>query len=45
MNDTCSVPFKDEVWPKFLDDNARNLLRIGDRRNQIQRLRKVGYID
>ena len=23
------VPFKDEVWPKFLRDNARRVLRLG----------------
>jgi predicted TIM-barrel fold metal-dependent hydrolase len=23
-----SVPFKDEVWPKFLGENARKLLKL-----------------
>ena len=23
------VPFKDEVWPKFLRDNARRVLKLG----------------
>ncbi len=26
--DMPSVPFKDEVWPKFLRDNARSVLRL-----------------
>ena len=25
---TKDVPFKDEVWPKFLRDNARRVLRL-----------------
>ena len=31
MNDMHGVPFKDEVWPKFLSENARKVLRIGNR--------------
>jgi hypothetical protein len=23
------VPFKDEVWPKFLHENARRVLKLG----------------
>jgi predicted TIM-barrel fold metal-dependent hydrolase len=23
-----SVPFKDEVWPKFLGENAKKLLKL-----------------
>jgi predicted TIM-barrel fold metal-dependent hydrolase len=23
-----NVPFKDEVWPKFLGENARKLLKL-----------------
>ena len=29
MGDMNSVPFKDEVWPKFLRDNARRVLGLG----------------
>ena len=29
MTDMQSVPFKDEVWPKFLRDNARKVLGLG----------------
>jgi len=28
MTDMQSVPFKDEVWPKFLRDNARKVLKL-----------------
>ena len=28
MTDMPSVPFKDEVWPKFLRDNARKVLKL-----------------
>jgi predicted TIM-barrel fold metal-dependent hydrolase len=28
FTDMQSVPFKDEVWPKFLRDNARRVLKI-----------------
>ena len=28
MGDMPSVPFKDEVWPKFLRDNARKVLKL-----------------
>jgi predicted TIM-barrel fold metal-dependent hydrolase len=28
MTDMASVPFKDEVWPKFLRDNARKVLKL-----------------
>jgi predicted TIM-barrel fold metal-dependent hydrolase len=28
MGDMQSVPFKDEVWPKFLRDNARKVLKL-----------------
>ena len=28
MNDMPAVPFKDEVWPKFLRDNARRVLGL-----------------
>jgi len=28
MTDMQSVPFKDEVWPKFLRDNARRVLKL-----------------
>ena len=31
MNDMHGVPFKDEVWPKFLSENARKVLRISNR--------------
>ena len=24
------VPFKDEVWPKFLHENARRVLKLGE---------------
>ena len=24
------VPFKDEVWPKFLRENARKVFKLGD---------------
>jgi predicted TIM-barrel fold metal-dependent hydrolase len=27
-NDMPNVPFKDEVWPKFLRENARKVLRL-----------------
>jgi predicted TIM-barrel fold metal-dependent hydrolase len=26
--DLPHVPFKDEVWPKFLSENARRVLKI-----------------
>ena len=29
MGDMESVPFKTEVWPKFLRDNARKVLKLG----------------
>ena len=29
MTDMPNVPFKDEVWPKFLRDNARKVLKLG----------------
>jgi len=29
MGDMKAVPFKDEVWPKFLRDNARKVLKLG----------------
>jgi predicted TIM-barrel fold metal-dependent hydrolase len=29
MTDMKDVPFKDEVWPKFLRDNARKVLKLG----------------
>ena len=28
MTDMQSVPFKDEVWPKFLRENARRVLKL-----------------
>ena len=28
MGDMGDVPFKDHVWPKFLRDNARKLLKL-----------------
>lgn len=28
MTDMIDVPFKDEVWPKFLRDNARKVLKL-----------------
>jgi hypothetical protein len=28
MGDMDHVPFKDEVWPKFLRDNARRVLKL-----------------
>ena len=28
MTDMQDVPFKDDVWPKFLRDNACNILGI-----------------
>ena len=28
MSDMQAVPFKDEVWPKFLRDNARKVLKL-----------------
>ncbi|MFP8880595.1 MAG: amidohydrolase family protein [Myxococcota bacterium] len=28
MSDMPNVPFKDEVWPKFLRDNARKILKL-----------------
>lgn len=28
MSDMQSVPFRDEVWPKFLRDNARKVLKL-----------------
>jgi predicted TIM-barrel fold metal-dependent hydrolase len=28
MNDMPNVPFRDEVWPKFLRDNARKVLKL-----------------
>ena len=28
MSDMQQVPFKDEVWPKFLRDNARKILKL-----------------
>jgi predicted TIM-barrel fold metal-dependent hydrolase len=32
LADMRSVPFKDEVWPKFLRDNARRVLKLDQRR-------------
>ena len=29
MTDMQSVPFKAEVWPKFLRENARKVLGLG----------------
>ena len=29
MDDMQEVPFKDEVWPKFLRENARRVLKLG----------------
>jgi uncharacterized protein len=29
FSDMPQVPFKDEVWPKFLSENARRVLKIG----------------
>jgi predicted TIM-barrel fold metal-dependent hydrolase len=29
FSDMPHVPFKDEVWPKFLSENARRVLKIG----------------
>lgn len=29
FTDMPHVPFKDHVWPKFLSENARRLLKIG----------------
>jgi predicted TIM-barrel fold metal-dependent hydrolase len=29
FSDMPNVPFRDHVWPKFLSDNARRLLKIG----------------
>jgi hypothetical protein len=29
FTDMPHVPFKDEVWPKFLSQNARRILKIG----------------
>jgi hypothetical protein len=28
MSDMRTLPFKDEVWPKFLRDNARKVLKL-----------------
>ncbi len=30
MTEMADVPFKDEVWPKFLRDNARKVLKLDD---------------
>jgi predicted TIM-barrel fold metal-dependent hydrolase len=30
MTEMADVPFKDEVWPKFLRDNARKVLNLDD---------------
>lgn len=30
MGDMPNVPFKDEVWPKFLAENARRVLKLDD---------------
>ena len=30
FGDMPNVPFKDEVWPKFLRDNARKVFNLGD---------------
>ena len=30
MSDMKMLPLKDEVWPKFLRDNARKVLKLGD---------------
>jgi uncharacterized protein len=30
FRDMPGVPFKDEVWPKFLHENARRVLKLGD---------------
>jgi predicted TIM-barrel fold metal-dependent hydrolase len=32
MTDMRKLPLKDEVWPKFLRDNARKVLKLDDRR-------------
>jgi predicted TIM-barrel fold metal-dependent hydrolase len=29
FSDMPHVPFKDNVWPKFLSENARRVLKIG----------------
>ena len=29
FTDMPQVPFKDEVWPKFLHENARRVLKLG----------------
>jgi predicted TIM-barrel fold metal-dependent hydrolase len=29
MTDMQNVAFKDEVWPKFLRENARRVLKLG----------------
>ena len=31
MSDMAGVPFKDEVWPKFLYENAARVLRLDTR--------------
>jgi hypothetical protein len=28
MTDMQAVPFKEEVWPKFLRENARRVLKL-----------------
>ena len=30
FRDMPGVPFRDEVWPKFLHENARRVLKLGD---------------
>ena len=30
MTDMRDLPLKDKVWPKFLRDNARKILKLGD---------------
>ena len=30
MTDMQDVSFKDDVWPKFLSENARKVLKIGN---------------
>jgi uncharacterized protein len=32
FRDMPGVPFKDEVWPKFLHENARRVLKLGESR-------------
>ena len=30
MSEMPGVPFKDEVWPRFLRENARRVLNLAD---------------